>query len=120
MAAPVSVSWEEVTRVHWQAVGGQGQARDSDSDSSRSVDAYGEEDEAWVEEHVSAEDEAALAAFLNPGAAGQQQRTLSDIILSKIRERQAPGDVAFTAECALELRPLLVCALALPEEWLLS
>ena len=54
---------------------------------------------------MSAEDEAALAAFLNPGAAGQQQRTLSDIILSKIRERQATGDVAFTAECALELQP---------------
>ena len=56
---------------------------------------------------MSAEDEAALAAFLNPGAAGQQQRTLSDIILTKIRERQTTSGLASAAECALKLEPLL-------------
>ena len=97
----------------WQAVGGQGRARDSDSEDDGGADAYSEEDEAWVEEHVTAEDEAALAAFLNPGAAGQQQRTLSDIIMSKIRERQATGGLVFTAQCALKLEPLQECPSAL-------
>ncbi len=41
----------------------------------------------WEEEEVeiSPEDEAAMAAFLNPMA---RQRTLADIILEKIQEKQ--------------------------------
>ncbi|KAK9840658.1 hypothetical protein WJX81_007722 [Elliptochloris bilobata] len=72
--------------------------RDSDSDSDPGEDVHSEVDEAWVEEHVSAEDEAALAAFLYPDAASQQQRTLNDIIMSKIRERQATGGLASVPE----------------------
>ena len=43
--------------------------------------------ETWEEEEaeISTEDEAAMAAFLNPLA---KQRTLADIILEKIQEKQ--------------------------------
>lgn len=37
---------------------------------------------------MSPEDEAAMAAFLNPL---QKQRTLADIILEKIEEKKQPG-----------------------------
>lgn len=59
-------------------------AADSDSDEEMFS---GRTDEAWAEEEVeiSPEDEAAMTAFLNPMA---KQRTLADIILEKIEEKQ--------------------------------
>jgi len=46
--------------------------------------------EAEWEEEVDAEDEAVLAAFMNK-ADGKQTRTLADIIMEKIREKEAGG-----------------------------
>jgi hypothetical protein len=43
---------------------------------------------------VSPEDEAALAAFLAPGADSYHQRTLADMVLDKIREKQGELGVA--------------------------
>ena len=58
-------------------------------------DGDGEEDEStlWAEYNreiagVSADDEAALAAFMNPGGASAS-RSLADVIINKIREHQA-------------------------------
>ena len=50
---------------------------------------YGPDVEAWIEQEVSAEDEAALAAFSAPDQERRQSRSLSDIILDKIRAKQA-------------------------------
>ena len=57
-------------------------------DGGGSVYEYGEEIE------VSAEDEAALAAFLPPDADAYQQRTLADLVLERIREKQAEQGVS--------------------------
>ena len=46
--------------------------------------------EAEWEEEVDAEDEAVLAAFMNKGE-GKQTRTLADLIMEKIREKEAGG-----------------------------
>ena len=46
--------------------------------------------EAEWEQEVDAEDEAVLAAFMNK-AEGKQTRTLADIIMEKIREKEAGG-----------------------------
>lgn len=63
---------------------------DSDSDGGFSDDLGGSgwDYEEAEEIEVGAEEEAALAAFMAPGAADHRQRTLSDIILQKIREKQ--------------------------------
>ena len=50
-------------------------------------------EEEW-EEEVNVEDEAALAAFMNPAAKDQKQKTLSDVIMEKIREKQAEAGLA--------------------------
>jgi hypothetical protein len=66
-------------------------AHDSDSEAASDVE-EGYSDEEWLEDEVAAEDEAVLAKFMAPGGApGQQQRTLSDIIMERIRAKQA-GD----------------------------
>ena len=59
---------------------------DDDSDSEV-LETVAEQSDAWEEEEVevSPEDEAAMAAFLNPMA---KQRTLADIILEKIEEKK--------------------------------
>ena len=48
---------------------------------------------------VSPEDEAALAAFLAPGAADYRQRTLSDLILEKIRQHQEERGLETVPRC---------------------
>jgi len=55
------------------------------SDPGSQWEEYDEDDEL---EEISPEDEAALAAFMAPNAADYQQKTLTDIILEKIREKQ--------------------------------
>lgn len=51
--------------------------------------------EAGDEElELGPEDEAALAAFMAPGAADYRQRSLSDLILDKIRAKQAEGGLS--------------------------
>lgn len=60
-----------------------------ESDSEDEVPgSYSEAGSLWEEEplEVSPEDEAAMAAFLNP--AGIRQKTLADIILEKIKEKE--------------------------------
>ena len=65
---------------------GKGKLGSSDSDSDGEMLGDGQS-EVWEEEEieVSPEDEVAMAAFLNPMA---KQRTLADIILEKIQEKQ--------------------------------
>ena len=60
-----------------------------DSDSDQDFDDLGGS-EPWEDQEVeiSPEDEAALAAFMNPTAGVFKQRTLADIILDKIKEKQ--------------------------------
>ena len=48
---------------------------------------------------MSPEDEAALAAFLAPGADSYHQRTLADMVLDKIREKQGELGVAEIPRC---------------------
>lgn len=57
-------------------------ARRTRADGGGSVYEYDEEIE------VSPEDEAALAAFMAPDADSYQQRTLADLVLERIREKQ--------------------------------
>jgi essential nuclear protein 1 len=59
----------------------------------------GGSDEEEEHEDVSPEDEAALAAFMAPGAAEYQQRTLADVIMDKIRERQEATGLQPLARC---------------------
>ena len=51
---------------------------------------YSDADSLWNEEEVeiSPEDEEAMAAFMQPGFGEPKQRTLADIILDKIKEKQ--------------------------------
>lgn len=69
-----------------------GAAVDSDDEDELGSDGGSdwEEEEEW-EEEMTADDEAALAAFMAPGAADYKQRTLSDLIMEKIREKQQEG-----------------------------
>lgn len=48
---------------------------------------------------VSPEDEAALAAFLAPGADSYHQRTLADMVMDRIREKQAEEGVSEIPRC---------------------
>lgn len=98
--AGVGATWRDITVSQAQAGAPGGALRDSDSDSEAGVSEYSDADQAWVEEHVSAEDEAALQQFLNPAVAGAQPRTLSDIILAKIQDRQAAGGAEPALRCA--------------------
>ena len=47
---------------------------------------------------VKVEDEEVLAKFMAPAGAAAQQRTLSDIIMERIRAKQACGDVSENAQ----------------------
>jgi hypothetical protein len=55
----------------------------------------------WEEEEyeISPEDEAALAAFMAPNAANYKQRTLADLIMDKIKEKEAQGGFDAPARC---------------------
>jgi hypothetical protein len=63
---------------------------DSDSEADDYSAGFSDADSQWDggEVEVSPEDEAALAAFMAPGAAAFRQATLADIILDKIRQKQ--------------------------------
>ncbi|EFN54310.1 hypothetical protein CHLNCDRAFT_135512 [Chlorella variabilis] len=63
-------------------------SEDDFSDGGGSVYEYDEEIE------VSPEDEAALAAFMAPDADSYRQRTLADLVLERIREKQAEQGVS--------------------------
>ena len=66
-----------------------GLSLESDSDDEELGTSYSVDgSEFWEEEplEISPGDEAAMAAFLNP--AGIRQRTLADIILEKIKEKE--------------------------------
>lgn len=67
--------------------------QDSDSDDDFS-DGGGSGYEFDEEIEVSAEDEAALAAFMAPGADNYKQKTLADMVLERIREKQAEAGVS--------------------------
>ena len=68
------------------------QGHDADSEvESDDAGGFSDVEEHWEEEEIGLEDEAALARFMNPEAASQQQRTLSDIIMERIREKQEAG-----------------------------
>lgn len=67
--------------------------QDSDSDDDFS-DGGGSVYEYDEEIEVSAEDEAALAAFMAPGADNYKQKTLADLVLERIREKQAEQGVS--------------------------
>jgi essential nuclear protein 1 len=49
---------------------------------------------------VSPEEEAAMAAFLAPGASEFKQKSLADIIMAKIREKQEQQGLAAVPRCA--------------------
>lgn len=59
---------------------------DDDNDVYSDPGSGGEWEEEW-EEEVDGHDEAALAAFMNPDAS-KTPKTLSDVIMEKIREKQ--------------------------------
>lgn len=51
------------------------------------------------DEEVAAEDEAALAAFMSADAKNYQQKTLSDMILDKIKQKQTEAGITETPRC---------------------
>ena len=51
-----------------------------------------------VHSQVKVEDEEVLAKFMAPAGAAAQQRTLSDIIMDRIRAKQAGGDGSENAQ----------------------
>ncbi|KAI3435957.1 hypothetical protein D9Q98_002015 [Chlorella vulgaris] len=67
--------------------------QESDSEDELS-DGGGSVYEFDDEIEVSPEDEAALAAFLAPGADSYHQRTLADMVMDRIREKQAEEGVS--------------------------
>lgn len=69
-----------------QSLGKSG--HDSDSEEELSEDNGDDWEDDW-EDEMNAEDEAILAAFMTPGTDGRKQKTLSDVIFEKIREKQA-------------------------------
>lgn len=70
-----------------QALSGAPFADTSDSEEE-TEHGFGDVGSEWgADIEVAPEDEAAVAAFLNPGA--ERQKTLADIILDKIREKEA-------------------------------
>ncbi|KAG2424167.1 hypothetical protein HXX76_014700 [Chlamydomonas incerta] len=77
--------------------GGAG-GRDDDSDDEADSDDGGgglEGDFEEVEEvEVDADDERALAAFMAPGAEGHRQTSLADLIMARLRQRQAEQGLA--------------------------
>ena len=64
---------------------------DSDDESASSLSDGGGDPWSDGEVEVSPEDEAAIAAFLAPGAADHRQRTLADVILDKLKEQEGAG-----------------------------
>ena len=93
-----------------------GVASDSDDDDDDAgAGGFGRDDfsdpgsagwEEECEEAINGEDEAALAAFMNHSAKGQKQKTLSDVIMEKIREKQGQAGLS-----ALPRYGLHVCVL---------
>ena len=79
------------------------QGHDSDSDESDYAGGFSDGEERWIEEEIGVEDEAALARFMAPEAASHQQRTLSDIIMERIREKEEAGGMPAIPECATSL-----------------
>jgi hypothetical protein len=79
---------------------------DSDSDDDHEDGGGRQNDEGWWEADdgdldVSPQEEAALAAFMTPaGADGQQQqqRSLADMIMGKIREQQQQRGISVLPE----------------------
>ena len=72
-----------------------GEVSDSDTDGGADVDADGWASdpgsgfvEGEWEEEIRDEDEAALVAFMAPNADEYRQKTLSDVIMERIREKQ--------------------------------
>ncbi|GAB4821947.1 hypothetical protein N2152v2_008993 [Parachlorella kessleri] len=86
-AAHLAASGALAAAMHKQ--GGEG---DSDSEAGVSDDEF--DDSRWQQEYdeeleeLGVEDEAALAAFMAHQGAGAKQRTLSEMILDKIRQAQ--------------------------------
>ncbi len=72
-----------------------------DSDESDDLGEYSDGEDRWIEDEVGAEDEAALAKFMAPETDQQQQRTLSDIIMARIKEKQEGGALPPLPECVL-------------------
>jgi essential nuclear protein 1 len=70
----------------------------SDSDEEYQGDDFSDPGSAgWEEEYeaeLNGQDEAALEAFMNPTAKGQKQKTLTDVIMEKIREKQAAAGLS--------------------------
>lgn len=103
--APKTTSLIDTVIMGWQAaragLRAHQQEHDSDSDESDDLGGYSDGEDRWIEEEVGAEDEAALAKFMAPEAGHQQQRTLSDIIMARIKEKQESGAVPPLPECVL-------------------
>ncbi|KAL4458621.1 hypothetical protein ABPG75_013486 [Micractinium tetrahymenae] len=78
--------------------------QDSDSEDDFS-DGGGSAYEYDEEIEVSPEDEAALAAFMAPEAEHYQQRTLADLVLERIREKQKEQGVSEIPREGQELIP---------------
>ncbi|BDA46830.1 Bystin [Coccomyxa sp. Obi] len=74
------------------------QSHDSDSDESADLEEYSDDEEHWIDNEIGVDDEEALAKFMAPDAASQQQRTLSDIIMERIREKQEAGGMPAISE----------------------
>jgi len=84
----------------------------TDSDDDREAgDEFSDPGSDWGEEwesEINAEDEAALAAFMAPGAKDHRQKTLTDVIMEKIRAKQEESGVAPRHRCVSG--PFLFCS----------
>ena len=73
----------------FESGGGRGDLFGGDDDDGDGNDAAGRDGDDYEEVEISPEDERALAAFMQPKAS--KERTLADIILEKIAEKEAGG-----------------------------
>lgn len=80
----------------------KGDAVDSDDEEPWSEPESDYNPDDW-EEEMDAEDEAVLAAFMSKDGSSQKQKTLADIIMEKIKEKESGGGTVryvFMSECS--------------------
>lgn len=102
-----------------------GAASDTDDDEYQGDDFSDPGSAGWEEEYeaeLNGQDEAALEAFMNPSAKGQKQKTLTDVIMEKIREKQAAAGLSvvprYVFYLIIDVFKIYYCSPCVQQGWL--